>query len=218
MLDSKAADLDKEERPEVNLKFLSFVTFRMSFESQAANSIPWKRYSDETVCMCVSDSFASSTDWRENGARVWSWNWSFHYWISSQGRPRHCGWFHWQCHQKGLIWSWSHPHALFFLATYNITRPLIPPSLLSLLSLQNEEINGHYKNVKFMCADVTSPDLNFSNDSMDLIFSNWLLMYLSDKEVTAVEQYTLRLSMCSKCQEMHFGMIMLYKDFITLVA
>ncbi|XP_058192329.1 phosphomethylethanolamine N-methyltransferase-like isoform X1 [Rhododendron vialii] len=48
---------------------------------------------------------------------------------------------------------------------------------------KNEKINGHYGNVKFMCADVTSPDLQISAESMDLIFSNWLLMYLSDKEV-----------------------------------
>ncbi|XP_059643065.1 phosphoethanolamine N-methyltransferase 1-like [Cornus florida] len=48
---------------------------------------------------------------------------------------------------------------------------------------KNETINGHYNNVKFMCADVTSTDLNISAESMDMIFSNWLLMYLSDKEV-----------------------------------
>ncbi|GAA0144799.1 methyltransferase [Lithospermum erythrorhizon] len=48
---------------------------------------------------------------------------------------------------------------------------------------KNASINGHYKNVKFMCADVTSPELNFSTESMDIIFSNWLLMYLSDEEV-----------------------------------
>ncbi|XP_037492766.1 phosphoethanolamine N-methyltransferase isoform X3 [Jatropha curcas] len=48
---------------------------------------------------------------------------------------------------------------------------------------KNESINGHYKNVKFICADVTSQDLKFSEGSVDLIFSNWLLMYLSDKEV-----------------------------------
>ncbi|GAB2213023.1 hypothetical protein Drorol1_Dr00021036 [Drosera rotundifolia] len=48
---------------------------------------------------------------------------------------------------------------------------------------KNESINGHHKNVKFMCADVTSPELNISMESVDLIFSNWLLMYLSDKEV-----------------------------------
>uniref|UniRef100_A0A1J3JVT4 phosphoethanolamine N-methyltransferase n=1 Tax=Noccaea caerulescens TaxID=107243 RepID=A0A1J3JVT4_NOCCA len=48
---------------------------------------------------------------------------------------------------------------------------------------KNESVNGHYKNVKFMCADVTSPDLKITDGSIDLIFSNWLLMYLSDKEV-----------------------------------
>ncbi|KAK4567517.1 hypothetical protein RGQ29_003338 [Quercus rubra] len=48
---------------------------------------------------------------------------------------------------------------------------------------KNESTNGHYKNVKFMCADVTSPDLKISDESLDFIFSNWLLMYLSDKEV-----------------------------------
>ncbi|KAF6136865.1 hypothetical protein GIB67_043254 [Kingdonia uniflora] len=48
---------------------------------------------------------------------------------------------------------------------------------------KNESINGHFKNVKFMCADVTSPDLKIGSASIDLIFSNWLLMYLSDTEV-----------------------------------
>ena len=37
-----------------------------------------------------------------------------------------------------------------------------------------------------MCADVTSPDLKISDESVDLIFSNWLLMYLSDKEVNSL--------------------------------
>lgn len=48
---------------------------------------------------------------------------------------------------------------------------------------KNEILNGHHQNVKFMCADVTSPKLNFPEGSLDVIFSNWLLMYLSDKEV-----------------------------------
>ncbi|XP_038880570.1 phosphoethanolamine N-methyltransferase-like isoform X1 [Benincasa hispida] len=48
---------------------------------------------------------------------------------------------------------------------------------------KNESNNRHHKNVKFMCADVTSPELNISENSVDLIFSNWLLMYLSDIEV-----------------------------------
>ncbi|KAA8542823.1 hypothetical protein F0562_023975 [Nyssa sinensis] len=57
---------------------------------------------------------------------------------------------------------------------------------------KNERINGHYKNVKFMCADVTSPELNISAESMDLIFSNWLLMYLSDKEVENLTERIVR--------------------------
>uniref|UniRef100_A0A5B7BEL3 phosphoethanolamine N-methyltransferase n=1 Tax=Davidia involucrata TaxID=16924 RepID=A0A5B7BEL3_DAVIN len=57
---------------------------------------------------------------------------------------------------------------------------------------KNESINGHYKNVKFMCADVTSPELNISTESMDLIFSNWLLMYLSDKEVENLAERIVR--------------------------
>ncbi|KAF3437181.1 hypothetical protein FNV43_RR19934 [Rhamnella rubrinervis] len=57
---------------------------------------------------------------------------------------------------------------------------------------KNESINGHYKNTKFMCADVTSPDLEISDESVDLIFSNWLLMYLSDKEVENLAQRLLK--------------------------
>ncbi|XP_058107889.1 phosphoethanolamine N-methyltransferase 1-like isoform X4 [Magnolia sinica] len=48
---------------------------------------------------------------------------------------------------------------------------------------KNESVNGHFKNVSFMCADVTSPDLQIAPESMDFVFSNWLLMYLSDSEV-----------------------------------
>ncbi|KAJ7975231.1 putative Phosphoethanolamine n-methyltransferase [Quillaja saponaria] len=53
---------------------------------------------------------------------------------------------------------------------------------------KNESINGHCKNVKFICADVTCPELQFSEGSFDLIFSNWLLMYLSDKEVESLAE------------------------------
>ncbi|XP_023643908.1 phosphoethanolamine N-methyltransferase 3 isoform X3 [Capsella rubella] len=60
---------------------------------------------------------------------------------------------------------------------------LIAVDFIESVIKKNKKINGHYKNVKFMCADVTSPDMKFPNDSVDLIFSNWLLMYLSDKEV-----------------------------------
>ncbi|KAM5570419.1 hypothetical protein ABKV19_011195 [Rosa sericea] len=57
---------------------------------------------------------------------------------------------------------------------------------------KNESINGHHKNVKFMCADVTSPDLKISEESVDLIFSNWLLMYLSDEEVENLAQRMMK--------------------------
>jgi hypothetical protein len=52
--------------------------------------------------------------------------------------------------------------------------------------LQNQSVNGHYKNVKFLCADVTSPNMHVPEGSVDVIFSNWLLMYLSDNEVSFV--------------------------------
>ncbi|XP_039143806.1 phosphomethylethanolamine N-methyltransferase-like [Dioscorea cayenensis subsp. rotundata] len=48
---------------------------------------------------------------------------------------------------------------------------------------KNESVNGHFGNTEFMCADVTSPELKMEAESVDLIFSNWLLMYLSDNEV-----------------------------------
>ncbi|CAL0312360.1 unnamed protein product [Lupinus luteus] len=57
---------------------------------------------------------------------------------------------------------------------------------------KNESINGHHKNVKFMCADVTSPDLHISEGSIDLIFSNWLLMYLSDNEVEKLAERMMK--------------------------
>ncbi|NP_001307897.2 phosphoethanolamine N-methyltransferase 1 isoform X1 [Zea mays] len=48
---------------------------------------------------------------------------------------------------------------------------------------KNGSINDHYGNTSFMCADVTSTDLMIEANSIDLIFSNWLLMYLSDEEI-----------------------------------
>lgn len=45
---------------------------------------------------------------------------------------------------------------------------------------KNKELNGHYGNVDFICGDATK--LNFPNESFDVIFSNWLFMYLDDIE------------------------------------
>ena len=58
-------------------------------------------------------------------------------------------------------------------------------------TLQNEFLNGRINNATFMCADVTSPNLDILPDSVDLIFSNCLLMHLSDKEVNSNAYSTL---------------------------
>uniref|UniRef100_A0A665XEH2 phosphoethanolamine N-methyltransferase n=1 Tax=Echeneis naucrates TaxID=173247 RepID=A0A665XEH2_ECHNA len=46
---------------------------------------------------------------------------------------------------------------------------------------RNRQANGHHSNVTFIQADVTK--LDFPQNSIDFIFSNWLLMYLSDEEL-----------------------------------
>nr|GFC04855.1 phosphomethylethanolamine N-methyltransferase-like isoform X2 [Tanacetum cinerariifolium] len=48
---------------------------------------------------------------------------------------------------------------------------------------ENENINGQYENVEFMCADVTSPNLNFTVQTVELILRHALLSNLSDIEV-----------------------------------
>ncbi|KAI0491653.1 hypothetical protein KFK09_025913 [Dendrobium nobile] len=57
---------------------------------------------------------------------------------------------------------------------------------------KNESINGHFQNTSFMCADVTSPELAFEEGSVDLLFSNWLLMYLSDDEVQKLAEKMIK--------------------------
>ncbi|XP_072840040.2 uncharacterized protein LOC110091757 [Pogona vitticeps] len=54
---------------------------------------------------------------------------------------------------------------------------------------RNQLENGHRPNVAFQQADVTS--LVMPSQSFDLIFSNWLFMYLSDSEVRDVVQKML---------------------------
>ncbi|XP_048253287.1 phosphoethanolamine N-methyltransferase 3-like [Haliotis rufescens] len=54
---------------------------------------------------------------------------------------------------------------------------------------KNKTINSHYKNIEFQCGDVTK--LQRDNRCANLVFSNWLLMYLSDKEVLELLQKVL---------------------------
>lgn len=49
---------------------------------------------------------------------------------------------------------------------------------------ENRRRNGHLANCDFRVADVTQ--LSFEPGSFDVVFSNWLLMYLSDEEVAAL--------------------------------
>ena len=54
---------------------------------------------------------------------------------------------------------------------------------------KNRELNSAaHPNADFVCGDVMS--LEVEDDSFDVIFSNWLLMYLSDDEV---QRLTVRL-------------------------
>lgn len=45
---------------------------------------------------------------------------------------------------------------------------------------ENRRINGHRKNVRYIVGDATQLDIPAA--SCDVVFSNWLLMYLSDEE------------------------------------
>jgi len=55
---------------------------------------------------------------------------------------------------------------------------------------KNAKTNGHLGNVRFLCADVTT--LEQPAGSYDIIFINWLLMYLGDQEVEAFAKNALR--------------------------
>ncbi|XP_023814860.1 phosphoethanolamine N-methyltransferase isoform X1 [Oryzias latipes] len=54
---------------------------------------------------------------------------------------------------------------------------------------KNRESNGHHSNVTIIQADVTKLDV--PQHSVNFIFSNWLLMYLSDEELKAVMEKML---------------------------
>ncbi|XP_056625382.1 phosphoethanolamine methyltransferase isoform X2 [Triplophysa dalaica] len=54
---------------------------------------------------------------------------------------------------------------------------------------KNKEDNSHLGNAEFLQADVTK--LDFPKHSFDLVFSNWLLMYLSDHELRSLAEKML---------------------------
>ncbi|XP_062821194.1 uncharacterized protein LOC134294345 [Anolis carolinensis] len=55
--------------------------------------------------------------------------------------------------------------------------------------LRNQEENKHRNNITFKQADITT--LEMPSESLDLIFSNWLFMYLSDDELSEAAQKLL---------------------------
>ena len=62
---------------------------------------------------------------------------------------------------------------------------------------RNRQRNGHHSNIDFIQADVTQLELAEGNastsdaDKFDVIFSNWLLMYLSDDEIRSLTRSML---------------------------
>eukprot|EP00244_Chara_vulgaris_P000034 TRINITY_DN1003_c0_g1_i4.p1 TRINITY_DN1003_c0_g1~~TRINITY_DN1003_c0_g1_i4.p1 ORF type:complete len:530 (-),score=125.00 TRINITY_DN1003_c0_g1_i4:1398-2912(-) len=57
--------------------------------------------------------------------------------------------------------------------------------------MKNKEQNGHLGNIDFKCSDVASRDFQIEPSSKDLIFTNWLLMYLGDDEVSSLAKKML---------------------------
>jgi len=55
---------------------------------------------------------------------------------------------------------------------------------------KNKIENGHFTNIDFICSDVCNFDMPSS--SVDIVFSNWLLMYLSDEEIQVFSQKVLK--------------------------
>jgi hypothetical protein len=55
-----------------------------------------------------------------------------------------------------------------------------------------------------MCADVTALDLKIPEASADIVFSNWLLMYLSDDEVETTPIPPPKLYVCVSLWLKHY--------------
>jgi phosphoethanolamine N-methyltransferase len=53
----------------------------------------------------------------------------------------------------------------------------------------NRESNSRFKNLEVVCEDALK--LSFPANSFDIVFSNWLLMYLTDEEVQTLATYCL---------------------------
>lgn len=54
----------------------------------------------------------------------------------------------------------------------------------------NADTNGHLGNIKFLCKDVVN--LEAEPNSFDVIFSNWIFMYMEDEEVKALAKKAIK--------------------------
>ena len=60
-------------------------------------------------------------------------------------------------------------------------RKVIAVDLLEHSLEKNSEYNKNFTNIEYICSDAL--DLSFPNNSCDLIFSSWLLMYIQEHEI-----------------------------------
>ncbi|KAL9330354.1 hypothetical protein ACSQ67_005357 [Phaseolus vulgaris] len=158
MLDSKAAHLDKEERPEVFSLSLSLLSFNTHFKIFSCNLISYR-----------FDLFAPTKPTTV---------------VLSLLPP---------CEGKSVI-ELGAGIGRFTGELAQKAGQLLAVDFIESAIKKNESINGHHKNVKFLCADVTSPNMSnsVSEGSVDVIFSNWLLMYLSDNEVEKLAERMIK--------------------------
>lgn len=63
----------------------------------------------------------------------------------------------------------------------NEARSVMAIDFMEIFVEKNRQLNRHHGNITFQQSDVTQLELPY--ESFDLVFSNWLLMYLEEKEV-----------------------------------
>lgn len=55
---------------------------------------------------------------------------------------------------------------------------------------QNREVNAQFTNIEWQAADATALELKAGD--YDVVFSNWLLMYLDNEEVSKLAEDSLK--------------------------
>ncbi|TMW60908.1 hypothetical protein Poli38472_000950 [Pythium oligandrum] len=70
------------------------------------------------------------------------------------------------------------------------TKSLVAVEFIEDFHKANEAANSHLGNIKFLCQDVV--ELECEPNSFDVIFSNWIFMYLSDEEVKRFAQKAVK--------------------------